>query len=349
MGSSIALHLAGRGIAVTRFDREPAPFSGASRWNEGKIYLGYLYAADPTLRTARTVISRGLSFKEQVERLTEAPLPATAVTPADDLYLVRADSVVPPAATGAYLDAVAALVLEDPAAKGYLVDASSSKVTHLSRAHLEEVADSSVVVAGFRVPERSVNTMWVADAFVAALERNPMIELALGRTVRRLSCSNVNWTRRVVRQDRRRAPRAVRCRRQCALARPTSYRRLCRPSRRHRRAASIPGLSLFVETEESFHSPSAVLTVGPFGDVKHSGAVPLRPRPGDEAPDVEVLVGHPGRRRYTEGDRREAFPSARRSSETCLDALPQGGEQFAALDRRALVDEDLERVASDRP
>ena len=43
---------------------------GASRWNEGKIHLGFLYAADPTLRSARSVLGGGLDFARQVERLT---------------------------------------------------------------------------------------------------------------------------------------------------------------------------------------------------------------------------------------------------------------------------------------
>ena len=49
MGASLAILLARRGCAVTVFDREEAPVACASRWNEGKIHLGYLYGADPTL------------------------------------------------------------------------------------------------------------------------------------------------------------------------------------------------------------------------------------------------------------------------------------------------------------
>ena len=51
MGSSVALHLARMGAHATVLEREAKPFMGASRWNEGKIHLGFLYAADPTLRT----------------------------------------------------------------------------------------------------------------------------------------------------------------------------------------------------------------------------------------------------------------------------------------------------------
>jgi hypothetical protein len=51
MGACVLL--ARRGLVVSVFDRESAPLAGASRWNEGKIHLGYLYGADPTMQTAR--------------------------------------------------------------------------------------------------------------------------------------------------------------------------------------------------------------------------------------------------------------------------------------------------------
>lgn len=42
LGSSVALFLARRGALVTLFDAKNRPFEGASRWNEGKIHLGYI-------------------------------------------------------------------------------------------------------------------------------------------------------------------------------------------------------------------------------------------------------------------------------------------------------------------
>ena len=42
MGCATALWLARRGDRVTLIDAGDRPFAGASRWNEGKIHLGYL-------------------------------------------------------------------------------------------------------------------------------------------------------------------------------------------------------------------------------------------------------------------------------------------------------------------
>jgi FAD dependent oxidoreductase len=182
MGASTALHLARLGVPVTVFDHENAPFRGASRWNEGKIHLGFLYAADPTLDTARAVLPGGLDFKDQVEALTAIALdPVT--TRADDIYLVHRDSVTAPDAASRYFSAVAELVRSHPHAHRYLTDASRRGVEPLSSAELFDLADPAVVVAGFRVPERSVDTNRVADAFVDALEGEPLVELCLCRHV----------------------------------------------------------------------------------------------------------------------------------------------------------------------
>jgi len=61
MGSSTALFLARRGAAVTLFDAAPAPFSCASRWNEGKIHLGFLYSS-PVMKSEFTQFACGATM-----------------------------------------------------------------------------------------------------------------------------------------------------------------------------------------------------------------------------------------------------------------------------------------------
>ena len=69
LGSSVALFLARRGALVTLFDAKDRPFEGASRWNEGNIHLGYIYAADQTGSTARQLLPGALTFRSLAERL----------------------------------------------------------------------------------------------------------------------------------------------------------------------------------------------------------------------------------------------------------------------------------------
>lgn len=269
MGSSTALHLARLGVPVTLFDRQDAPFRGASRWNEGKIHLGFLYSADPTLTTARAVLPGGLDFKDQVEELTESSL-AGATTPTEDLYLVHRDSVVAPGAVGRYLAAVAELVRQHPRARRYLGDVSRSRVTRLPRSELEALGDPRLVVAGYRVPERSVDTNFVADAFVDALDGETRVELAMGQTATAVSPVDDERSDRwfVEAGDERHGPfHAV----VNALweGRPRIDRFVGhRPDTAEQHRYRV---ALFVETAEQLDSPSAVLAVGPFGDVKNYG------------------------------------------------------------------------------
>jgi hypothetical protein len=162
MGASLALFLARRGFDVCLFDRESAPLAGASRWNEGKIHLGYLYAADPSLETARRVIPGGLKFGPLISELIETDI-APHITEQDDFYLVHRESVVGPEAVKATFDRISALLREQSDSPRYLVDVSAARCRQLSRKELANLAHSKTILAGFVAPERSINTQWVAD------------------------------------------------------------------------------------------------------------------------------------------------------------------------------------------
>lgn len=263
MGSSAALHLARLGRDVVLFDEATEAFTGASRWNEGKIHLGFLYAADPTLATARAVLPGGLEFRDQVTRLTGIDVEAATAT-ADDHYLVHRDSVVGAEATGAYFDAVAGLVASTPGADRYLVDVSSCAVERLDPRALAEVADPGVVVAGFRVPERSVDTRQVADGFVAALAAEDRIDAAFGTRVEGVEQAGDAWFVRTA--AGRSGPYAAVVNAlwhgRPAVDRTVGHHPDVDPQHRYR-------VSLFVQTDRPVAGPCTVLSVGPFGDVKN--------------------------------------------------------------------------------
>jgi glycine/D-amino acid oxidase-like deaminating enzyme len=52
MGVCAALECAHRGISVDLYDRRSELLTEAGRVNEGKIHVGYVYANDPTEKTA---------------------------------------------------------------------------------------------------------------------------------------------------------------------------------------------------------------------------------------------------------------------------------------------------------
>ena len=266
MGSCLSLFLARKGIDVTLFDVERAPMSGVSRWNEGKIHLGYLYSADPSLRTARHVLPGGIAFSRLVSDLLGESL-QEATTAEDDLYLVHKDSVVEVDGVRHYLDAVSELIREQPNPRDYLCDASGARAHSLSRAELEAIADTGKIVAGFRVPERSVRTGWIADRICDALASEPRISLSMG--VRVTSATplgpvdgpwrvrgdvGVDETFDVVFNALWHGRLAID--RSAGLAPEGEW------SNRYR-------VSIFARTSRPIDVPNAVAVVGPFGDVKN--------------------------------------------------------------------------------
>jgi glycine/D-amino acid oxidase-like deaminating enzyme len=175
LGVCTALELARRGRPVTLIEGAPRVLDGASRWNEGKIHLGFLYAADPTLNTAARLIPGGLAFPDLVAQLVGRRLDEFATD--DDVYLVHRDSVVVADAFSAYASRTADLVRDAasrPTAPRYLTDVDAA-IHRLSTSELGDATASADVVAGFRVPERSVSTVAIADLLCQAVADEPRI------------------------------------------------------------------------------------------------------------------------------------------------------------------------------
>lgn len=267
LGSCLALCLARRGAAVTLFDQADRPFAGASRWNEGKIHLGYLYNADASLRTARHILPGSLLFRPLVEELLSCDIGAV-VSRQDDLYLCHRDSVVPPDAMADYFEAVSGLLRAHPDARHYLADATAARARRLSAAELPAVSGSPQIVAGFRVPERSVETTWIADRFVEALAAEPRIALQLATRVTAAVAQDGNP--------------AGRWQVETASGRFAGYDFVVNALWEGRLAidqtAGLPPPavwshryreSLFLRSTEPLDCPCAIIATGPFGDVKN--------------------------------------------------------------------------------
>ena len=179
LGVCTALELARRGKRVTLIEGAADLLQGASRWNEGKIHLGFIYAADPSMRTALRLIPGGLSFGALLSRLLGRDLePYTTI--GDDIFLVHRASVVDADVFHAYATRTAALVREAasrPEAPRYLADVARADVRPLSRSELRDVTSSDDVMAGFSVPERSVSTVPVAALLRQVVTDEPRIDV----------------------------------------------------------------------------------------------------------------------------------------------------------------------------
>lgn len=265
LGTCLSLHLSRLGADVTLVDRATAPMEATSRWNEGKIHLGYLYGADPTLATARHLLTGGLAFADVVSDLVGEDV-RTHATTSDDLYLVHSDSLVEPDALRRQFEAVSELVRQHPDAARYLADVSDAQVRPLP---LDSscVEVSTRVEAAFVVPERSVNTHWVADRLAAAVAADDRISRAMGTTVRAVEPTRPG-ARPVLSTDQGDVdgPYDV-------VVNALWEGRLVIDAT----AGLVPDhawthryrLCAFVRTTHRVDHPSAVVAVGPFGDVKN--------------------------------------------------------------------------------
>lgn len=270
MGAATALFLARRGIPVTLFEQAPAPMTGASRWNEGKIHLGYLYAGDRTLDTARLVAPGGLAFRSLVEDLLGGSI-APAISAQEDIYAIHRASVVEADAAAAYYEAVASMVDATAPAPSYLGEPATNRPWRLSAAELTRDYDPATVVAAFRVAERSVDTIWIADRIVEALAAESRVEPRYGVRVngvrtRRGQGPGLDGPLVVDTSDGTDGPfdAVVNALWEGRLVVDATIGATPPPRWSHRFR-----LALFLSATRPVDIPSTVVATGPFGDVKN--------------------------------------------------------------------------------
>ena len=164
--------------------------SKAARWNEGKIHMGYLYSGDRSLDTARKLIPGGIAFRPIVEDLIGGSI-ESHMSRGDDIYLAHARSVVDAESMSRYFNSVSDLAA--------VVGGVKIRAIHLSRSELSKITENPEIVEGFRIPERSVNTNWLADRMAERVKSERFIDLRCNCLVTSLSKDAGRW--RVITQS----------------------------------------------------------------------------------------------------------------------------------------------------
>jgi glycine/D-amino acid oxidase-like deaminating enzyme len=183
-GCCAALALAERGVSVTLFDKNGALLSRAAVANEGKIHLGYMYAGDPTLSTAKTMMTGALSFAPFLERYLDRPARSFLVSiPAS--YVVHRDSQVSCEDTCAYLNAVHALINEAAAGRrqAYFGRELNAPLRPWSAAEQETAFDAGLALAVVSTPEIAINPLVLAETMRDRIAAHPRIDVRCNRTV----------------------------------------------------------------------------------------------------------------------------------------------------------------------
>ena len=264
MGACTALYLARHGCRVVVFEETGAHLSAASRWNEGKIHLGFLYAADPSLETARKLIPGGLLFQHLIEDLLSGSI-ESITTDHDDAYLVHRNSVVDVGATADHFRAVACMLNEHPDVGNYFGGAALRTPGRMSEQDLRAACPSEDILAGFRAPERSVDTRLLADRLAAALSAAEGVEVVTETAITGVSQigSGRGWSVNAGAERHGPFTHVINATWQglpeldasAGLTGDADY------SHRFR-------VSLFIETARPIAATSLVVATGPFGDIK---------------------------------------------------------------------------------
>jgi glycine/D-amino acid oxidase-like deaminating enzyme len=183
-GCCIALALAERGIHVTLIDRSDALLSRTAVANEGKIHLGYMYAGDPTLATARMMMQGALAFAPFFVRHLGFSAANFSLSTAA-AYVVHRDSQHSVDEVLGYAHAVHALLgeLASNRPSDYFGRDIRAELRLWSSAERRAEFDPETAIAAFDSPEVAINPVMLADALRQAIEAHPRIEIRLGCTI----------------------------------------------------------------------------------------------------------------------------------------------------------------------
>jgi hypothetical protein len=175
-GTCVALELATRGVTVDLYDRNDACITQAGFCNEGKIHLGFIYANDPSLRTARLMADGALAFDGAIERWLEASIASIGLSPPFD-YVVHRDSLLDREQVLAHFTEVTEYVKTVAPARGQTYLGEDGRTVSFRVAEAEsDTYDPAVAKMVLSTTERSIRTQVLARALARRVADEPRID-----------------------------------------------------------------------------------------------------------------------------------------------------------------------------
>ena len=170
-GVCVALELARRGVHVDLYDKNTHPITQAGLFNEGKIHLGFVYANDPTMKTADLMIRGALRFRKMLNRWIDFDEELVSFS-SPFYYAVHRDSLLPPDQIRTHFEQVRSRIVEMSRRDGddYLGSSVDFVFEELAPSETARLFDRRSVATAFRTIERSVDTVRLADRLRDAVE-----------------------------------------------------------------------------------------------------------------------------------------------------------------------------------
>ncbi len=183
-GIATAIALARRGAEVELFEANAELMQGASRRNEGKIHLGFVYANDPSLATARLMAQAATCFAPLITQWLERDRGHLEVS-RPFTYAVHRGSLLDPEELSARYAAIGRLVNQAAAAtlSDYFGMSKPGRVDRLSDDKWTRQYDPRDVIAAFETAEVAVDPNAIADQLIARVTDDPRIKVRLGTSV----------------------------------------------------------------------------------------------------------------------------------------------------------------------
>lgn len=178
------MELASRGIEVHLYDKNERCVTQASAQNEGKIHLGYVYANDRSLRTARKMIEGALSFAPLMRRWIGGAVDALPVS-SPFYYAVHKASILTVDEIESHLASCQALALENRrnTKTDYFGLDPCVRPARLADAECDSLFNARLVSAAFRTSEIAIDPEPLAKAVRARLAADSRIQCRLGSFV----------------------------------------------------------------------------------------------------------------------------------------------------------------------
>lgn len=187
-GTGIALELSLRGVQVDLFEKRSACITQASLHNEGKIHLGFVYANDPTLATARLMMKGAFRFESIVGRWIESGLSRCAIS-SPFYYVAHRSSLLHADQLTRYYAAVTRMIEEATAGgdTAYFGQDACAPVRRIHGSEASSVANPEFASAVFQTPEVAIDPQPLARLLHERVASDDRIRLFTGTRVTRVT------------------------------------------------------------------------------------------------------------------------------------------------------------------
>lgn len=267
-GAGTALELASHGQRVTLIDQDELPVNRASLRNEGKIHLGFVYANDRTLATARLQIEGALTFRSILSAWVGAEASSLRLS-TPFVYVVAHDSLLSVDELSAHYDAVDSLYREHlrrHPSHDYLGRQPAHLFAPCPLAEIESFVDTERLSGAFRTAELAIDPEQVAGLLRAAVTRSAGIRFLPGHKVKTVERVNGRFSIEGVHAEgswHLEAGQVVNALWDNRLLIDNSVGLPSIPGWVHRLKFRVIGRI----APELLHAPSVTMVLGPYGDV----------------------------------------------------------------------------------